>query len=147
MTETDNTIATAGARLRASARAARWRHRRHLAARYDRDRFFRSAPPDLVGFEVFRLGSGRAAMAGDPTYTEDLIGTLRRRLARVSRRHGPELDGSLQAPRSETETLRVAILGEIAILRRQRAAKAQVEALTHMSALLGGTESTGKNGR
>lgn len=125
MTGTDRTIELAGAALRDDARRARWRYRRYLAGRYDRDRFFRTVTPDVVGFEVYRLGAKRPALAGDPDFTASLIAALRRRLryaASAARRGtGYPLPGADMV----RDTLRVAILGELAILRRQRAVGAR----------------------
>ena len=80
MAGTDRTIELAGAALRDDARRARRRYRRYLAGRYDRDRLFRTVTPDVVGFEVYRLGAKRSALAGDPGFTASLIAALRRRL-------------------------------------------------------------------
>ena len=125
MAGTDRTIEQAGAALRDDARRARRRYRRYLAGRYDRDRLFRTVTPDVVGFEVYRLGAKRSALAGDPGFTASLIAALRRRLryaAMVSRRGtGYPLPGAELV----CDTLRVAILGELAILRRQRPAGAK----------------------
>ncbi len=124
MTGTDRTIETAGAALRDNARRARWRHRRYLADHYDRDRFFRTVTPDVVGFEVYRLGAVRPTLAGDPGFTASLIVALRRRLRYAAlaaqRGAGYPLPGATLV----ADTLRVAILGELGILRRQRSASA-----------------------
>ncbi len=130
MTGTDRTIETAGAALRDDARRARWRYRRFLADHYDRDRFFRTVTPDVVGFEVYRLGAKRSALAGDPGFTASLIAALRRRLryaaAAARRGTGYPLPGANLV----ADTLRVAILGELGLLRRQRSAGApRTEAL------------------
>jgi hypothetical protein len=125
MAETDRTIELAGAALRDDARRARRRYRRYLAGRYDRDRLFRTVTPDVVGFEVYRLGAKRSALAGDPGFTVSLIAALRRRLryAAMAARRGT----GYPLPGADTvcDTLRVAILGELAILRRQRPAGAK----------------------
>ncbi len=122
MAGTDRTIEQAGAALREDARRARRRYRRYLAGQYDRDRLFRTVTPDVVGFEVYRLGAKRSALAGNPEFTESLIAALRRRLryaVMVARRGtGYPLPGA----DTVCDTLRVAILGELATLRRQRSA-------------------------
>ncbi len=125
MAGTDRTIEKAGAALRDDARRARRRYRRYLAGRYDRDRLFRTVTPDVVGFEVYRLGAKRSALAGDPGFTASLIAALRRRLryAAMAARRG----AGYPLPGADTvcDTLRVAILGELDILRRQRPAGAK----------------------
>lgn len=120
MPETDHLLEEAGARLRDAARRSRWRYRRHLARRYDRDRFFRMIRPDVVGIEAARVATLRALLADDAAYTVRLVAALHRRLRRMAReaRRAPGLPG----PASAAETLRVVILGELAILRRQRRA-------------------------
>ncbi len=120
MPETDHLLEEAGARLRDAARRGRWRYRRHLARRYERDRFFRTVRPDVVGFEAARIATLRTLLADDDAYTVKLVAALHRRLRRMAReaRRAPGLPG----PASAAETLRVVILGELAILRRQRGA-------------------------
>lgn len=125
-TGTERAIEEAGAKLRDGARRARWRYRRYLAGQYDRDRFFRSVTPDIVGFEVCRLAAKRPALAGSPDYTASLIVALRRRLRRClgAARRLPLVPPTAL---STIETLRVVILGEIAALRRQRATRDAVK--------------------
>ena len=123
--------------LRGEARRARRRYRHALAARYDRERFFRTVPVDVAGIDLLTLGAERTRLAGDPRYTEKILAALRRQLRaliRIARaRHAPT-----RGLASEAEILRVAILGEIALLRRQRMAAAQIDGLAHLNRVLAG---------
>lgn len=112
--------------------AAHWRRLRRLARHYDRNRFLGQTRADLVGREVVGLAVAAPSCGDEPAFTRVLIHALRRRRRAVLRsgRTGRPRRGPLP------DALAVAIFGELAILQRQRLARAHRAGLAHLTAQL-----------
>ena len=127
LSRTDGAIDRIGKEMREESRRARMNYRRFLAESYTRDTFFRTVTPDVVGFELYRLGQKHEANNGSVSYTELLIKAMKARLLFARQCLWAGSDYPLPGARLVAETLRIAILGELGILRRQCAARLAAE--------------------
>ncbi len=131
-------------RAEAEGRRSRRRYERSLAKRYRREHLARRLPEAAVDPRFPFLGIKPEYLRGDPATTRAIVRRLGHRLHRLVRARARGEPWATALPPIHVWTLRAALFGEVAILRRQRAAKAQLQALHHLTGIL--TEASGGPG-